>query len=68
MGAVALSGAVIKSQKGSLIVYSKKCEKCGSIHPGDTTTSISSSSATKLNSSFRCVKCGNNQKIIIQGG
>ena len=61
---VALQGAVIVEQDGKpYFKYKKKCELCGYISGGSTGTSASSG---KLNSSFRCPECGNNQKIQIE--
>ena len=61
---VALQGAVIVEQDGKqYFKYKKKCELCGYISGGSTGTSASSG---KLNSSFRCPDCGNQQKIQIE--
>ena len=61
---VALQGAVIIEQDGRpYFKYKKKCELCGYVSGGSTGTSASSG---KLNSSFRCPECGNNQKIQIE--
>ncbi|MEE1136981.1 MAG: hypothetical protein U0M02_00680 [Acutalibacteraceae bacterium] len=61
---VALQGAVIIEQDGRpYFKYKKKCELCGYISGGSTGTSASSG---KLNSSFRCPDCGNQQKIQIE--
>jgi hypothetical protein len=64
----ALQGAVIVKKDGLKISYKQKCEKCGNVNSSTTSTSVSSSSSSKLTSSFRCSKCGNQQKIEIQGG
>ena len=64
----ALQGAVIVKKDGLRISYKQKCEKCGNIGNGTVTASVSSSPSSKLTTSFRCPKCGNNQKIEIQGG
>ena len=61
---VALQGAVIIEQDGRpYFKYKKKCELCGYVSGGSTGTSASSG---KLNSSFRCPDCGNQQKIQIE--
>lgn len=61
---VALQGAVIIEQDGRpYFKYKKKCELCGYISGGSTGTSASSG---KLNSSFHCPDCGNQQKIQIE--
>ena len=61
---VALQGAVIIEQDGRpYFKYKKKCELCGYISGGSTGTSASSG---KLNTSFRCPDCGNQQKIQIE--
>ena len=61
---VALQGAVIVEQDGKpYFKYKKKCELCGYISGGSTGTSASSG---KLNTSFRCPDCGNQQKIQIE--
>jgi DNA-directed RNA polymerase subunit M/transcription elongation factor TFIIS len=64
----ALQGAIIVKQDGTRVTYKQKCEKCGNISGNTTTTSVSSSSSSKMTSSFRCSKCGNQQKVEIQGG
>lgn len=66
--ATALQGAVIVKQDGTRISYKQKCEKCGNVSSSTTTTSVSLNSSSKITSSFRCSKCGNQQKIEIQGG
>ena len=65
---VALQGAVIVKKDGLRISYKQKCEKCGNVSISTTTMTASSSSSSKSTSSFRCSKCGNQQKIEIQGG
>lgn len=61
---VALQGAVIIEQDGRpYFKYKKKCELCGYVSGGSTGTSASSG---KLNSSFCCPDCGNQQKIQIE--
>ena len=64
----ALQGAVIVKKDGLNISYKQKCEKCGNVSSSTISTTVSSSSSSKLTSSFRCSKCGNQQKIEIQGG
>jgi len=65
---VAIQGAVIVKKDGLKISYKQKCEKCGNVGNSITSTSVSSSSNSKLTTAFRCSKCGNTQKIEIQGG
>lgn len=64
----ALQGAVIVKKDGLRISYKQKCEKCGNLNSGTITTTASSSSSSKSSTSFRCSKCGNQQKCEIQGG
>ena len=64
--AVALTGCVIVDQDGRTMKYRKKCESCGEIQPGTTTSAIPGK-YSKRNSSFRCYKCKNRQKVAIQG-
>lgn len=66
--ATVIQGAVITKKDGLRISYKQKCEKCGYASASQITTSVSSSSSSKYSSSFRCSKCGNQQKIEIQGG
>lgn len=66
--ATALQGAVIVKQDGTKISNKQKCDKCGNATNNTTTTTVSLSSSSKMTSSFRCNKCGNQQKIEIQGG
>ncbi len=65
---VAIQGAVIVKTNGLQISYKQKCEKCGTVSGSQTSTTAPTSSSSKLTSSFRCSKCGNQQKIEIQGG
>jgi len=46
--AAAISGAVIVKQEGTRIEYRRKCEKCGTVQPGTTTTHVSKSSGVSL--------------------
>ena len=64
----AIQGAVIVKKDGLKISYKQKCEKCGNVGNSLTSSTVSSNSSSKLTSSFRCSKCGNQQKIEIQGG
>ena len=64
----ALQGAVIVKKDGLRISYKQKCEKCGNLSNETINTTASSSSNSKLTSFFRCSKCGNQQKVEIQGG
>ena len=68
--AVALSGAVIEDQRGPLVHFREKCERCGTLQPGTrtTTTHAVGDASSRLRSSFRCIKCGNHQDILIRGG
>lgn len=66
--ATVIQGAVIVKKDGLKISYKQKCEKCGNVGNNTISTSVSSSSGSKLTSSFRCSKCSNQQKIEIQGG
>lgn len=66
--ATALQGAIIVKQDGTRLTYKQKCEKCGNVSNNTTTTNVSSSSSSKTTSSFKCSKCGTQQKIEIQGG
>lgn len=64
----AIQGSVIVKKDGLRISYKQKCEKCGNVSSSTTTMTAPSSSSSKTTSSFRCSKCGNQQKIEIQGG
>lgn len=65
---IAIQGAVITKKEGLKISYKKKCDKCGTLSSTTTSTTASSSSSSKSTSTFKCIKCGNMQKVIIQGG
>ena len=60
--ATAVSGCIITKEEGTQMTYQKKCDSCGYVLPGTTTTA---STLGTYNSSFRCPKCGKNQKIVI---
>jgi len=64
--AVALTGCVIIEQDGRIMKYRKKCENCGAIQPGTTTSAIPGKYSKKT-SSFTCYKCKKRQKLVIQG-
>lgn len=63
-----LQGAVIVSKDGLRISYKQKCEKCGHVSTSTTTMTVGSTTSSKTTSQFRCSKCGNHQRIEIQGG
>ena len=65
--AVAVQGAVVTSQDGSVMSYIKKCEACGEGPNGSTQTSAPRKGET-FQTTFTCFKCGNNQKLEIRGG
>ena len=62
---VALQGCVIteSNSKTGSVTYKKKCEVCGTVQPGTTSTYLTFGT---MNSSFMCSKCKNNQKIQIE--
>ena len=64
--AIALTGCVIVDQDGRMMQYRKKCESCGETQPGTTSCAIPGKYSKKT-SSFRCYKCKNRQKVVIQG-
>ena len=68
--AIALSGAVIVDDSGPMIRFEEKCERCGAMQPGvrSTTRHAIGDTASRLRSSFKCVKCGNHQDVEIRGG
>lgn len=68
--AVGLSGAVIVDDSGPMIRYEEKCERCGSVQPGtrSTTRHALGDASSKLRSSFKCIRCGNHQDVVIRGG
>jgi hypothetical protein len=61
--AVALMGAVIVEDQGDVIVYQKKCEKCGRVDSSRTTTPKQSG---VMSGFFPCVHCRNQQDIRIR--
>lgn len=61
----ALQGAVIIKQSGQHVDFKQKCDQCGNVMPGSTSTVVGERST--LESSFKCTKCGNMQKVRIQG-
>ena len=66
--AAALKGAIIVRQNGTNVTYKQKCEKCGDVSNSTNNINVSSSSSSKMTTSFRCSKCGNQQNVEIQGG
>jgi hypothetical protein len=64
--AIALTGAVIIEQRGSMMNYRKKCEYCGYVEGGGTTT-CAPSSGNILTSSFHCQKCQTRNEVRVQG-
>lgn len=64
--AIALTGAVIVEDRGGLTNYRKKCEVCGYIEGGGTTTSPPSRGSISV-SSFHCQKCRSRNEVRIQG-
>jgi hypothetical protein len=64
--AIALTGAVIMEQTGGLLRYRRKCEACGYVEGGSTTTSAPSVNATSV-SSYTCMKCRSRTEVRIQG-
>lgn len=65
--AIALKGAIIIAEKGTTMVYKRKCEKCGWIDTSTVQATAPSSRNAKTSSSFSCPKCRNRQSVEIQG-
>ena len=63
-----VQGAVIVKNDGLKVSYKPKCEKCGNVGSSTTSITVPTSSSSKATSSFRCSKCGIQQKIEILGG
>lgn len=63
----ATCGAVIVGSDGSRVTYRKKCEHCGHVEPGTTTTSIPSRGSTLSGGGF-CSKCKQTYDVKITGG
>lgn len=63
--AVGLTGCIVVEDRGSIIKYQKKCDYCGYLVPGVTMRGAGVK-GSKLNSSFRCPKCGKNVKVLLQ--
>ncbi len=61
-----ISGAVIANQNGSQMSYKNKCEMCGNINTSTNSVGIPSK-GNKYTNNFRCMKCGNQQRIVIMG-
>lgn len=61
-----ITGAVIANQNGSQMSYKNKCEKCGTTSSSTNTVSVPSK-GNKYTNNFRCMKCGNQQRVEIQG-
>lgn len=64
--ATAISGAVILEQQGGRMKYRQKCENCG--HVATTTIQIGApTGANIMRTTFKCSKCGNQQRVEIAG-
>ncbi|MBQ4403948.1 MAG: hypothetical protein II857_06000 [Selenomonadaceae bacterium] len=64
--ATVVEGAVIAGEKSNppSVDYYRKCESCGYVSSSKYNTAAL---YHRYNSSFRCPKCGNNQRIEIRG-
>ncbi|HPF91405.1 MAG TPA: hypothetical protein PLL57_12160 [Flavobacteriales bacterium] len=63
---VPTQGAVIANQNGSQMSYKNKCEKCGAMSSSTNTVSVPGPRQKYFNN-FRCMKCGNQQRVEIIG-
>lgn len=64
--ATAISGAIIIEESGGRMRYRQKCDKCG--HSPPTVVIIGAPpGANKLTTTFKCPKCGNQQRVEIAG-
>ena len=64
---VAEQGCFIVEDKGTLMKYKKKCEKCGYVETGGGTLTTAPRKFQKRTAYFKCPKCKNMQKVIISG-
>ena len=61
-----VTGAVIANQNGSQMSYKDKCEKCGTTSSSTHSAAVPSK-GNKYTNNFRCMKCGNQQRVEIIG-
>jgi hypothetical protein len=64
--ATAVIGAVILKEDSSSITYKEVCEDCGHQNSGSTERS-QLDSCQRVETSFRCDRCGSRQDLIIKG-
>ena len=64
---VAEQGCFIVEDKGTLMKYKKKYEKCGYVETGGGTLTTAPRKFQKRTTSFKCPKCKTMQKVVIGG-
>lgn len=64
---VAEQGCIIVEDKGTMMKFKKKCERCGFVKTGGGTLTTAPRKFQKRTSSFKCPKCKNMQKVVIGG-
>ncbi len=60
--AIEMTGGVIVDERGTVVTFRQKCERCGYVFDWNKTTIVPAFSSRKVRP-FTCPQCGNYQEV-----
>lgn len=60
--AIEVTGGIIVNERGTVVTYRQKCERCGYVYDYNKTTIVPAYS-TRSARNFTCPECGNYQEV-----
>jgi predicted Zn-ribbon and HTH transcriptional regulator len=63
--AIEMTGGVIVDERGTVVTFRQKCEKCGYVFDWNKTTIVPAFSSRKVRP-FTCPQCGNYQEVKVR--
>ena len=60
--AIEVTGGIVVNERGTVVTYRQKCERCGYVYDYNKTTIVPAYS-TRSARNFTCPECGNYQEV-----
>jgi rubredoxin len=63
--AIEVTGGIVVNERGTVVTYRQKCERCGYVYDYNKTTIVPAYS-TRSARNFTCPECGNYQEVSLK--